>query len=244
MLLARRTSPLASIGARVHVVMILFGRDKKWLVEKTRLGWKTIGHLLDIETLTPRPRTIAKVARALGVSPGWLTNGASRRRLTAGERNDVQDLLRQLRAVASGVRLAVPKKADRSRASNVRREARLRVPRQLARLGARHVYRAKGESMTAFGLRDGDLVYARPLTSDNVRGAVGGIVVVELNGILLLKQLAMTNAGGAAPGKEQPAVILRGSPTESPITITAADKCKPLGQVVASMREHVVASDV
>jgi len=111
---------------------------------------------------------------------------------------------------------------------NISREARLRVPRPFRSLGARHVYRVIGESMSRFGLHDADLLYVRPLTRGNARSAVGGIVVVSLNGALFLKQLTVGSRGKVA--------LRSGRSGEYCVTITPGDDCRPLGQVVASVR--------
>jgi hypothetical protein len=61
---------------------------------------------------------------------------------------------------------------------------------------------------------------------------------VKLNGKLLPQQLTV----GSCPARsdEFVVVVLRsGHPRYPPITIGAADHCKPLGQVVASVRRFI-----
>ena len=128
----------------------------------------------------------------------------------------------------------------RLRRSILARRRMSRVPQQFKILGARDVYRVKGDSMSAFGLRDGDVVYVRPLTRGNARSTVGRFVLVRLNGKLLLKQLIMRQFDDRAARDAEVLVGLRsGQPGYAPITIGRTDVCKPIGQVVASVRHFV-----
>ena len=215
---------------RCSVALILLGRDRKWLQQRTGLAWKTIDHLLAGDTVRPAPRTLARVSRALGVSTAWLTANASQRRLTAAEREELLHRVRGLAALAGGVRTS-RRSVDPRAEPRLRRERERRVPQQFRMLRARHVYRVRGEAESPFGFRDRDLVYVRPLHRGNIRSAVGGIVVVEWQGALLLKQLTVGPRG---------VVILRSAYSGyRPITVGPAEECRPLGQVVASVRYFV-----
>jgi SOS-response transcriptional repressor LexA len=199
------------------------GREPAWLRRNTRLGPNTILDVLAGITRTPSAPTLEKLAQVLGVPPAWLTADVPQRRLTETEHDELLQCVQTLRALARGTRIDV--RAD----PNVQHEPARAVPHQFKLLGAREVYRARGASMSGFGLMDGDLVYAKPLARPSIRDAVGSLVVLRLNGALFLKQLIV-----AARGK----IVLRSAhPGYDPLTIHKHDNLELSGQVVASVRE-------
>jgi transcriptional regulator with XRE-family HTH domain len=113
-------------GVRLLVALALSGRDRAWLVRKSRLGVSTVARLLRGTTAEPRPAPLGKVARALGVSAAWLTAGGTRSRaLNAGETGEL------LRCVATLHSLALGSRTDARNEPNARRESKLRVPPHL-----------------------------------------------------------------------------------------------------------------
>jgi SOS-response transcriptional repressor LexA len=176
------------IGVRAMVALALSGRDRAWLVRKSRLGVNTVARLLRDTTAQPRPITLEKVTRALGVSAAWLTAGGTRHRALNAEETD-----ELLRCVATLHSLALGSRTDSRSEPNVRHESKLRVPPHFRASGARQVYRVRGCSLARSGLLDRDLAYVKP--TENLRDAVGSIVVAQLNGALYLKRLTI-EAGG------------------------------------------------
>jgi SOS-response transcriptional repressor LexA len=89
------------------------------------------------------------------------------------------------------------------------------------------VYRVRGHSLARSGLLDRDLAYVKP--TENLRDAVGSIVLAHLNGALYLKRLTI-EAGGvvalhsACDGYD--ALIVRDD-----------DDFKLMGRVTAFVRE-------
>lgn len=210
------------IGVRILVALALSGRDRAWLVRKSRLGVNTVARLLRDTTAEPHPITLKKVTRALGVSAAWLIAAGTRLRPLNAEETD-----ELLRCVATLHSLALGARTDARSAPNVRRESKIRVPPHFRATGARQVYRVRGPSLACFGLLDRDLVYVQP--TENLRDAVGSIILAHLNGALFLKRLTV-GAGGvvalqsACDGYD--ALIVRND-----------DDFKLMGRVTASVRE-------
>jgi transcriptional regulator with XRE-family HTH domain len=214
-----------NIGARTLVALALAGRDQQWLALRSRLGPGTIDRLVNAPRSAPSPRTLQRVASVLGVSAAWLAADVPQREPTPGEWEELRRCVRALRRLGGGARI------DARAEPNVRRARGRRVPRAFAGLGAREVYRVRGRSMAGFGLMDGDVVYVKPLTPERLRGAVGRVILFQLNGALYLKQLTVGTHN---------AVALRSAHAGyEPITLRPGDQWIPLGQAVASMRELV-----
>lgn len=213
-----------NVGVRIRVALALLGCDREWLTRRSRLGRSTIDRLLHDPTREATPPTLKQVARVLGTSASWLTADPSQRALTPEEHEELQRSLQTLRNLARGRRI------DARTHPNAVRAPDRRVPRPFAALGARHAFRVRGNSLSGFGLLDGDTVFVKPLMNGNaqIRGAVGSLVLSQLNGALYLHQLTI------APGN---AVVLRSAHTGfDPLTIAPDDDWKLLGQVVASAR--------
>ena len=209
-------------AARILVALAAGGRDRAWLVKRTRLGVNTIARLLEGSTSDPLPRTLTKVADALGVSTSWLAaGGAPQRALGATEAAELQRALKALRAIALGQRI------DARGDPNVRPEPRRRVPGRFRRAGARQVYRVRGPSLRRFGLLDRDLVYVKPEASP--RATAGKIALVTVNGALYLKRLTI-GAGGVV-------TLLSACDGYDPLVIGPGDDFTVMGQAVAAERE-------
>jgi SOS-response transcriptional repressor LexA len=209
-------------AARILVALAASGRDRAWLVKRTRLGVNTIARLLQGSTADPLPGTLAKVADALGVSTSWLAaGGAPQRALGVTEAAELQRALKTLRAIALGQRIDA--RAD----PNVRPEPKRRVPGRFRRAGARQVYRVQGPSLMRFGLLDRDLVYVKPEASP--RATAGKIALVTVNGALYLKRLTI-GAGGVV-------TLLSACDGYDPLIIRPGDDFTVMGQAVAAERE-------
>jgi SOS-response transcriptional repressor LexA len=208
-------------AARILVALAASGRDRAWLVKQTRLGVNTIARLLQGSTADPLPRTLTKVADALGVSPSWLTVGTPPRALGVVEAGELQRSLKTLRALALGERI------DARGDPNVRPEPKRRVPGRFRRAGARQVYRVRGHSLVRFGLHDKDVVYVKP--ADSARATVGKIALVTVNGALYLKRLTI-GAGGVV-------TLLSACDGYDPLIIGPDDDFHVVGQAVAAERD-------
>jgi SOS-response transcriptional repressor LexA len=89
------------------------------------------------------------------------------------------------------------------------------------------VYRVRGHSLARFGLHDNDLAYVKP--TENLRDAVGSVVLAHLNGALYLKRLTV-GAGGVV-------ALQSACDGYDALIVRHDDDFKLMGRVTASARE-------
>ena len=189
------------------------------VAELAGLPGETVNRIVLGTTRNPGVYTMLKIARALGVTLGWLVGekgfefsperrGELRRVISFLEDilKDTQPDDRDLQPPnASAVTLGrkPPRRAQRrGRPTPVsatdwresfgdrREEREVDIPEQFADRGATLVFRAEGESMIGEHIADGDLLYVRE--EPDPRLARGRIVVCVVSGSPYVKRLELT----------------------------------------------------
>lgn len=186
------------------------------VAELTGVTEETVGRIMRGTTKSPGADTLAKIADGLGVTVGWIlgekgfefsTNdrielrrfvdwGEAILKATQPEKKELEPP--NVSAVALGRKPPRPS-PRRGRATPVsatdwresfgdrREEREVEIPQQFAERGAKHVFRAEGESMLGEHIVNGDLLYVAE--EPDPRRARGRIVVCVVDGSPYVKRL-------------------------------------------------------
>lgn len=186
------------------------------LAKLTGVTDETVGRIMRGTTESPGVDTLAKIANGLGVTVGWIL-GEKGFEFSPSERLELRRFIDWGEAIlkatqpekkeleppnVSAVVLGrkQPRPARRSgRATPVaatdwresfgdrREEREIDIPQQFADRGAKHIFRAEGESMAGEHIADGDLLYVAE--EPDPRNARGRIVVCVVDGSPYVKRL-------------------------------------------------------
>lgn len=207
------------IAGRLRELLEQRGLTQTRVAELAGLPNETVNRIVTGTTKNPGVLTMAKIARALGVTVGWFLNEKGfeftperradlRRFLAWGEEllKATQPEAPELQAPnASAVTLGrkPPQRVKRrGRATPVsatdwresfgdrREEDEAEIPEQFEKRGANLVFRAEGESMTGEYIADGDLLYVAE--EPDPRLARGRIVVCVVSGSPYVKRLELS----------------------------------------------------
>lgn len=189
------------------------------VAELAGLPNETVNRIVRGTTKNPGVYTMLKIARALGVTLGWLV-GEKGFEFSPERRSELRRIISFLEELlkdtqpddpdlqppnASAVALgrkpphraprrgrATPASATDWRESfgDRREEREVDIPQQFADRGAGLVFRAEGESMIGEHIADGDLLYVREEADPRV--ARGRIVVCVVSGSPYVKRLELT----------------------------------------------------
>lgn len=207
------------IASRLREVLAQRRLTQTRVAELAGLPGETVNRIVTGTTLNPGIYTIQKIARALGVTVGWLIGEkgfelspdrrAELRRIVGfldellkATQPEETDLLPPNAAAVTLGRGPAQRAPRRGKAMPVsatdwresfgdrREEREVEIPEQFARRGATLVFRAEGESMTGEHILDGDLLYVRE--EPDPRHARGKIVVCVVSGSPYVKKLELT----------------------------------------------------
>lgn len=207
------------LATRLRELLQERGLTQTRVAELADLPNETVNRIVLGTTKNPGVYTMLKIARALGVTLGWLV-GEKGFEFSPDRRGELrriisflQDLLKDTQPDnpdleppnASAVTLGrkPPQRAPRrGRATPAaatdwresfgdrREEREVDIPQQFADRGATIVFRAEGESMLGEHITDGDLLYVSEETDPRV--ARGRIVVCVVSGSPYVKRLDLT----------------------------------------------------
>ena len=184
--------------------------------ELSGLGDETVGRILRGTTRNPGIDTVAQIANGLGVTVGWLLRekgfefspadrvelrrlvdwGETILKATQPEKNEPEPPNVSAVALSRKPPRPAPRRGRVTAASATdwresfgdrREEHEVEIPPQFAARGAKHVFRAEGESMIGDHIADGDLLYVGE--EPDPRNARGRIVVCVVEGSPYVKRL-------------------------------------------------------
>ena len=180
-----------NIAARLRSAIVAKGMRHAWLASEAGITPATLSNILTGRTSDPSLSVVIALADALGEPLGALL-GERSESLLASE----QEVLRQAVEI-------LERRVLRSRVDVMSRVAsapepvaeadalpRHEIPLGIHRRGARMAFRAIGDAMADEGIRDGDILYVKPVSDP--RTVNGRIVVCRVEGALFARKLIAT----------------------------------------------------
>jgi transcriptional regulator with XRE-family HTH domain len=184
------------LAARLRSAIEAIGQTQSWVAARSNVPEETISRIVTRETKNPQVGTLMKLAPVLGVTVGWLL-GEKNAAFSDDEARTLARAIDILRGRLQGTAIDPRERPNALAVAKTRGADRdweelaslpvADIPRDFAMRGAKWVVRARGDSMSGRGIRDGDLLYVRPVA--DVRHAIGEIVVGLVAGALFAKRL-------------------------------------------------------
>lgn len=193
------------LSTRLRTAIDALGQTQSWVAARANLPEETISRIVTRDTKNPQVGTLLKLAPVLGVTVGWLV-GEKSAPLTDPESKTLADAIEILRGRLGGMTLdarAVPNAVPVAKSPAATRQRKRggaleswpellalpdgEIPREYAEGGASWIFRAVGDSMIGNGILAGDHLYVRAV--ENLRQAIGDIVVCRVSGRLFAKRM-------------------------------------------------------
>jgi SOS-response transcriptional repressor LexA len=187
----RRSS---DIGERLRAAIEAKGMRHGWVASEAGITPATLSNILTSRTSDPSLSVVKAIADVIGEPLGALLGDRSESLLESE-----QEVLRQ--AVEILERRVLRSRLDSfSRTASTRESLdeadalpRHAIPTAIHRRGARMVFRTIGDSMAEEGIRNGDVLYVKPIS--DVRSVIGRIIVCRFDGSLFVRKLTATGRG-------------------------------------------------
>jgi SOS-response transcriptional repressor LexA len=162
-----------------------------WVAREAGITPASLSNILTGRTADPSFSAVAAIARAIG-TPLAALFGERPEPLLETEREALRRAVEILenRLLASGPVLRGGSDGAARLAPEAEALPRYDVPSAIARRGARLVFRAVGDSMAEEGIRDGDVLYVKPV--HDFHAANGRMIVCRLDAALLVRKLVIT----------------------------------------------------
>lgn len=194
-----------------------------WVASEAGITAATLSNILTGRTADPSFSVVVAIARAIGAPLASILEEPSAPLLA-----EEQEVLRQAVDI-------LERRVLRSRTRSTSLHAaepevdplpRHAIPSAISARGARMAVRAIGGSLEDEGIRDGTIVYIKPVASPRI--ADGRIVLCRVNGAMLLRKLVLTGRSIR---------LLAGSEDRDYVTVSETDSFELLGVAVAHLGE-------